>query len=228
MSVTLFGSCRINGIHGNNNLNERVTYTHTTKEAIQLIHFLKNDIAINDPMNIYCFRSGIMQNTSIPYNPEYTSLFFDSSICIVEICSRKLYCYETYYLHHLSVDTRFEQRLHTPDYIKQNHHIRIQSKEEIEQDILALRQLVFPKPFIIVSHYNSMVNGQVMPLRDELINELTSICQKHAIHFVNPTIVLNDYPQEAVMQSDLGHYTEEGLRLISDYLNSFVQTILNG
>lgn len=34
MLITLFGSCRINNILNNNNLNNLLNYTHSTKEVI--------------------------------------------------------------------------------------------------------------------------------------------------------------------------------------------------
>lgn len=45
MTITLFGSCRINHILNHNNLNNILNYTHSTKEVIQLIKFLKGGIS---------------------------------------------------------------------------------------------------------------------------------------------------------------------------------------
>jgi hypothetical protein len=59
MSITLFGSCRIARICNNNNLNEEISYTHNTKEVIQLIKFLKGELEIQFPYNMLCFRTGI-------------------------------------------------------------------------------------------------------------------------------------------------------------------------
>ena len=39
MSITLFGTCRINNINYNNNLNNLLNYSHSTKEVIQFIKF---------------------------------------------------------------------------------------------------------------------------------------------------------------------------------------------
>ena len=38
MSITLFGSCRLNKIYNHNNLNNLINYSHSTKEVIQFIY----------------------------------------------------------------------------------------------------------------------------------------------------------------------------------------------
>lgn len=105
MSITLFGTCRINGI-ANNNLNNLINYTHSTKEVIQQIKFLMG-VSLPYPFDRLCFRTGIIENRSILYNSEFNNIFNKSNICVVEICSNKKYVYDNYYLHHLSVDKRF-------------------------------------------------------------------------------------------------------------------------
>jgi hypothetical protein len=60
MSVTLFGSCRINNVENSNNLNNLLNYTHSTKEVIQLIQFLKGEKDIPHPYDKLCFRTPII------------------------------------------------------------------------------------------------------------------------------------------------------------------------
>ena len=55
MSITLFGTCRINYISNQNNLNNLTTYPHSTKEVMQLIKFLKGELIIPVPYNKLCF-----------------------------------------------------------------------------------------------------------------------------------------------------------------------------
>jgi len=43
MSITLFGSCRLDRISNHNNLNNLINYCHSTKEVIQFIKFLKGE-----------------------------------------------------------------------------------------------------------------------------------------------------------------------------------------
>ena len=225
MSITLFGTCRLNNINNHNNLNNIINYSHSTKEIIQLINFLKGELSIPIPYNILCFRTGICYNTSIDYNDKYNKLFVDTDICIIEICSNKKYIHNNFYLHHLCVDKRFINfNKNTPPEILDNYIIEKQSDEEIENDILEIQKILYPKKIIIVSHYNSKQNGEYIISRNHLINLLGSICKKYDIPFINPTNILSNYSQEQVITSDLGHYTDLGIDEFSNYVNNFLKS----
>ena len=225
MSLTLFGTCRLNNIHNHNGLNNLINYTHSTKEVIQFINFLKGELSITNPYNKLCFRTGICDNKFIDYNNTYNKLFIDTDIFIIEICSNKKYIHNDFYLHHLCVDKRFSGcNKNTPDEILNNFIIEKQSDEEIENDILEIQKLLYPKKIIIVSHYNSKQNGEYINSRNHLINLLDCICKKYDIPFINPTIVLANYSQEQVITNDLGHYTGFGINEFSNYINNFLKS----
>ena len=225
MSITLFGTCRLNNIYNHNNLNNIINYSHSTKEVIQYIKFLKGELLIPYPYNKVCFRTAICENRPIDYNPVYHKLFMNTDIFIIEICSNKKYIHNGFYLHHLCVDKRFSKyNRYTPPEITNNYILEKQSDEEIEQDILEIQKMLYPKKMIIVSHYNSKENGEYIPSRNELIQLLDCICKKYEFLFVNPTIVLSNYTQEEVMSTDLGHYTDFGLNEFSAYMNTFLKS----
>lgn len=246
MSITLFGTCRIDKINNNNNLNNDITYTHNTKELIQFIKYIKGEIKIDKPpYNQICFRTAIGNNLFIAYNDSYKKRFDDTSIFVIEICSNKKYIYKNYYLHHICVDKRFSQfHTNTPKEVLDNYKIEKQDDEEIENDILEIQKMLYPKKIIIISHYNSKINrirkknsnkiiivpksnGSVIPARDHLINLLNKICKKHKIPFINPTKVLSNYSQEDVMTDDLDHYKDLGFKVFTDYANNFIDKVLN-
>ena len=225
MSITLFGTCRLNNIHHHNNLNNMINYTHSTKEVIQFIRFLKGELTIPTPYNKLCFRTAICENKFINLNDSYKQWFMDSSLYIIEICSSKKYVHNNFYLHHLCVDKRFSDfyKYNTPRDILNDVIIEKQSDEEIERDILEIQQMLYPKKIIIVSHYNSKQNGEYIHSRNHLINLLDSICRKHHIPFINPTVVLSNYTQEEVMTVDLGHYTDVGSHAFSNFMNDLLK-----
>ena len=97
MSITLFGTCRLNKIANHNNLNNLINYSHSTKEVIQLIKFLKGEGMIPPPYNTLCFRTAICENKGIHYNEVYNKLFVDTDIFIIEICSNKKYIHQQFY-----------------------------------------------------------------------------------------------------------------------------------
>jgi hypothetical protein len=225
MSITLFGSCRLNNIRNHNGLNNLINYSHSTKEVIQFINFLKGELSIPNPYNKLCFRTAIRDNKFIDYNDTYNKLFINTDIFIIEICSNKKYIHNGFFLHHLCVDKRFSRyNKNTPHEILNNFIIEKQSDEEIENDILEIQKMLYPKKIIIVSHYNSKQNGEYINSRNNLINLLDSICKKYDIPFINPTIVLVNYSQEQVMTSDLGHYTPFGIYEFSNYMNNFLKS----
>jgi hypothetical protein len=224
MSITLFGTCRLNRINNHNNLNNLINYCHSTKEVIQFIKFLKNELIIPQPYNKFCFRTGIMEKKFIDYNDYYNKLFNDTSIFIIEICSKKKYIHNNYYLHELSINKMYyDYYKNTPPEILNNTVVEKQSDEEIENDILEIQKMLYPKKIVIVSHYNSKMNGEYIKDRNHLINLLDNICKKYNIPFINPTVVLsNNYSQEQVMRNDLAHYTDFGLQEFTNYLNNYV------
>jgi hypothetical protein len=236
MSVTLFGSCRIDNKYHNNNLNNHINYPHSTKEVLQQIKFLMGLISFPEPFNKICFRGGITENNPILYNPEFTRIFNESTICFVEICSDKTYIYDNYYLHHLSVDKRYYE-LHknqddlrfiknTPQTILDNYKCIKQTHAEIETDILEIKKLLKSKKMILVTHYNSKLNGEYLPSRHDLITFLMTISEKYNIPIINPTDVLKDYEQTDVMKDDLGHYTYFGKIKMEEYLTEYTKNIL--
>jgi hypothetical protein len=221
MSVTLFGSCRINGVNNNNDINNLVNYTHSTKEVLQQIKFLLNLIDIPHPFNRLCFRTAIRDNKSINIDDNLKKLFMDSTVCVIEICSEKKYVYGDFYLHHLSVDKRFPFHLaDTPKEVLDNFKLIKQTPEEIENDILEIKQLLGHRKILFVSHYNPVVYGTFIPSRNNLINILTNVCGKYNITLIKPSDVLKDYKQEDVITADWGHYTPFGLSKISEYINT--------
>ena len=226
MSITIFGTCRLKEINNNNNLNNLISYTHSTKEVIQFIKFLNGELNIPIPYNKLCFRTAICDNKFIDYDDTYNKLFNETNIFIIEICSNKKYIHNNFYLHHLCVDKRFsEYNINTPEEILNNFIVIKQSDEEIEADILEIQKLLYPRKIIIISHYNSKQNGEFINARNHLINLLNNICLKYDIPFINPTIALSNYSQEQVMQYNLGHYTDFGLNEFSNYINNYLKNL---
>jgi hypothetical protein len=223
MIFNLFGSCRINRVIGNNQLNNLITYTHSTKEVIQLIRFLKGELSIPEPYNRYCFRTAITEKTNIDYCEDFKKTFTNSKICVIEICSRKKYFHNGFYLHHLSIYDGDEHAEHTPVDIKNTYEIQTQSDEEIEDDILEIQKMVYPQKVVIISHYNSKLDGEYLKSRHELIQLLENICKTHSIPFFNPTEAMSEYPQEKIIDPGLNHYTNLGLNAITKHLNLFLK-----
>ena len=220
---TVFGTCRIKDITKNNMLNEDINYTHSTKEVLQMIQFLKGDITLPEPFSKLCFRTGIIQNSPIICTEEIKKKFIESKLCIIEICSDKIYMFDKYYLHHLCVDPRFSgTHINTPKEILDGYICSKLSYEEIEADILEIKKLIEPRKIILITHYDAILDNDYIQSRHNLIIALLQIADKHGISIVNPGDVLKDYGQVEVLKQDLGHYTNLGIHLFTEYMNDLI------
>lgn len=230
MSITLFGTCRINLIRNNDNLNNAVNYTHCTKEVIQQIQFLLGEKEFPPPFDICCFRTGIVNKSPIAYSKDFRTKFTESNLCVLEICSSKKYICNNnheYYLHHLAVDTRPAGHYYngTPQSVFDQYQCVQQSDEEIENDILEIRTLLEPRELVVVSHYNAKLNGEYLASRKKLIVLLIQICTKHNIRLIQPSEVLQEHEQSDVITDDLGHYTELGISKFTDFMNLYLEDL---
>jgi len=226
---SLFGSCRIHNVGNNNYINMDVTFTHNTKEVIQLLQFLQGEKEMPEPYNRVCFRTPIDKQWThgITLTEGRKDCFNTTKVFIIEICSRKKYIHNGYYLHHLAVDEQFKNTQLTPEYIKQEYTIVKQSDEEIEEDIEEIRRIIFPRNVVIVSHYDAKLHGEYIPDRHNLIQLVKDICSRKHIPFINPTDVLCSYPQDTVVQADLGHYTPLGQTTMKNYIYNFATDVYN-
>jgi hypothetical protein len=222
MSVTLVGTCRISHVANNNDLHNIISFTQTTKEAIQFIKCISGLLVIPEKYNLSCFRTGILEQKPIDTS-RFKQHFDNSNTVIVEICSTRVFKIDDYILHHLSVDDRYPgYTSSTTEYIKNNFSMYRQSDSEIESDIKEIASLVGKKQLVIVSHYNSKLNGEYLKSRNDLITLLRHICLKHDIVFIDPTIILSKYEQHTVMSEDLGHYTSFGSATLTNYINNLI------
>jgi hypothetical protein len=202
--VTTFGSCRQHSVskyHNVTSVQENLTYPHYTKEIIQAIEFCKQ---INNPLETkICFRSGILNNTKID------SYFLDeinsTDVFVIEIASRISYEYNGSYVH---------EALTAPEYGFNdipNIKIRTQDDIEIEEDLYRIRELLHPKPFIVVSHIYTRKSGK----RYELICLLRDITSKMGIPFMSPSDIL---PNTGIYKDEpkLMHFNNLGHELMAN------------
>jgi hypothetical protein len=126
-------------------------------------------------------------------------------------------------LHDLSVDDRFPNfNRGTPAKILEEFKLEEQTDEEIRQDLLELKATLAPKKMVVVSHYNAKLGGEYLASRNALVQFLKEVCAENAIPFLDPTEMLSEFPQEAVISPDLSHYTQFGMNEFTRKLNAFI------
>ena len=222
MTIALFGSCRIVDTIKTTDFNHQITYPHCTKEVIQFIKFLNRDLEFPFPYSILCFRAGIEWGGQLICDDIFNRSFLNSSVFVIEICSRKKFIHNNFYLHHTCIEEPTLVKK-TPTNVVDEYTLESQTDEEIEEDIMEIQKMLYPRKIVIVSHYNAKLNGKHIPARNDLINLLGTLCEKHDIPFVNPTEVLSAFLQEQVVDPDLSHYTQEGKDEFSKYMNTYLK-----
>jgi hypothetical protein len=221
--VTTFGSDRVTGVANNTRLSDTITYTHTTKEILQLIYFLRGYLCLQAPYNTICFRSAILRGAPIQWNPIFRDVYRETNVFVVEISSRKKYMHSGLCLHDLSVDKRFPDfNRGTPANVLEEFRVEEQTDQEIREDLLELKATFAPRKMVVVSHYNAKLEGEYLPSRNMLIQFLKGVCAENAIPFLDPTEMLSEFPQEAVISPDLSHYTQFGMNEFTKRLNAFI------
>jgi len=151
-------------------------------------------------------------------------LFEKSDLFVIEICSRKKYVHNGFYLFHESVDPDYlsKNKVKVPEDILKKYKLEIQTDKEILEDIKNIKKELSPKKLIIVSHYNATFNGKKLESRNHLINLLEKICRKNDITFIDQTQVLRDFKQEKILK-DLFHYTVFARIKLRDYFKKFIK-----
>jgi len=221
--VTAFGSCRVSYVTNNTRLSDAITYTHTTREVLQLIQFLKGDLKLEPPYSEICFRTGLLRGAPLLWEPVFRDLYEQTDEFVVEVCSRKKYMHGGLCLHDLGVDKRFPNfNQRTPANVLEEFRVEEQTDEEIRQDLLELKAILSPRKMVVVSHYNAKLGEEYLASRNALVELLKGVCAENAIPFLDPTEVLSEFSQEAVISPDLAHYTQFGMNEFTRKLNAFI------
>jgi len=221
--VTAFGSCRVSYVANNTRLSDTITYTHTTREVLQLVHFIRGHLHLQPPYDKICFRNGILRGGPLRWDPVFRDLYEQTDTFVVEVCSRKKYMHGGLCLHDLSVDKRFPDfNRSTPANVLEEFKLEEQTDEEIRQDLLELKATLAPKRMVVVSHYNAKLGGEYLASRNALVQLLKGVCAENAIPFLDPTEALSEFSQEAVISADLSHYTQFGMNEFTRKMNALV------
>lgn len=213
--VSIFGSCRQTAISSHvhtTDILDHLNYPHYTSEALHQIRYLKYG-NIPEEHTKYCFRSGLITRCSSTISKtKYAVLktqYDNTTIFLIEIASRLSYKWNNLYMHHIAIGKKHEF------YDKDKIEIRELLDEEIEEDIVQIRNELYPKPFILISHFATYTHGK----RYELVQLLNRICTKYNIPFLNQSDVVSKYGTQILCAEPvLSHYTPEGHTIIGKWL----------
>lgn len=219
--ISIFGSCRQDALYDYfsvSAIRDHLTYPHYTKEILQAIEFCRGDIApSNDLINII-FRSAIINKKNINQKL-LTQAYNKTNLIVIEVASKICYKYQGYYCHHIITEEKYG--FIGRDLIE----VYDQTDEEIESDILKIRDLVSPKKLMIVSHFYTKLNGK----RYDLVKLLEYICNKHNINFFDPVKFTNTKDSKKIYLQEpvLAHYSEYGRSIISSAYKDYISKEFN-
>lgn len=96
MKVYVIGSCRVHGPLRSRPQYQKVLsgYTHTAKEAIQRIRYVRGEMQIPDSVAPFIFS----RNRAPKTNREYRAALDESDVMLVEVCSGKHIQHQGYWL----------------------------------------------------------------------------------------------------------------------------------
>jgi hypothetical protein len=218
MKLTIFGSCRQDSlytVYDCTSIQKTLTYPHYTKEVIQAIKFCSGHLQIDPDLARWVFRSGILDSKSI-HASAFKAEFVATDLFVIEIASRISYEYAGLHAHHILTEPKYGFT-RISDIVQ-----RDLTDDEIEQDLVEMKELLYPKKMMIVSHIYSRREGK----RYELVQLLSRLCQTHGIPFFDPVEQLEGNPPGAYMIEDvLAHYSDHGHALIRQKYKSFIDRL---
>ena len=207
MKITILGSSRQGYITNNyncTNIHLQISYPHYTKEIIQVINFCKFGNLLPEE-TLYTFRTPILNKEPLYFNEILRNDFESSDLYILEISSKIAYEYNNIYIHHIATENEYNTS------IKDKINIRYQDKNEIEDDISYIKNIL-KKQFIIVSNI----------FNDELNYWLEDICMRHGILFIDPIKEFHEKKYDINKLFNNDNYTIEGYNAIGNIYDYYI------
>lgn len=225
MKITVLGSCRqysLRNIYNTSTIQEDISYPHYTKEILEVINFCKFG-NLKPEETLYTLRTAILNNKPIYFNDNLKENFESSDIFILEIASKKKYKYNNTYVHHIVTEVAHNKFI--KDEIKNNIEIIEQDKNEVDEDIINIKNLL-NKPLIIISHLVTKNIGE----RYNLKCWLEEICTKHNIIFIDPIRELQKRGHNIAelfnKENVMAHYNDFGHLKILEIYKEYIDKIL--
>jgi len=201
--ISILGSCRqetIKQLYTCTDLHEETSWPNYTKEILQIINYAKlGNIEQHDAD--YIFRKCILKYGNLD-KTKINNLFNSTDIFVCEIASRLSYEYNGFYLHHIAKESAYGNPKIINDIV-----VRQMTNKEIYNDIIKIKEELYPKKLIIITHFHTY-DGK----RRELANFIYNTCVKLNIPCIDPSILLQQYTIEQLFceEASLNHYTPFG------------------
>ena len=197
---------------------------HNTKQHIQFIRWLKDEIEIPDYI-LKCFLNAYHKQDIDDWNPSIPNhikkqniknLYDTCKLFIFEISSIKIYKHDNFYVQYELTNT---------------YETQLQTEEDLLNDLYILRNLISANiPIIFQTHFrpNIIYNNlsKTIEKREMIYNVLNKFSQESKyIYIYDPSIILKS--NNSLFDGDV-HFTLDGYIKSFDYLyNKFIITALS-
>lgn len=217
MKLTIFGCCRQDSLYkfyNVSNIRDDLTYPHYSSEALQAMRFCAGDLDKKIITTNFIFRSLVISSKKINFK-KIQSEFLQTDLFAIEIASRKYYRYKNFFLHHICEEPKYGCNFF--DQVE----VSDLTDQQIESDILSMKNLIGQKKFFLITHFYTRVTGK----RYELAFALKRIGAKHGIPVFDPVEALGGIENIIPFLVDepvYTHYNASGHNAIGELYRDFI------
>jgi|TARA_B100001094_G_scaffold192411_1_gene186273 hypothetical protein len=203
----VLSSCRLGRLQ-HNSYTHKLLHTHSTKEVLQYLNYISGKINIPREMERYIFRGVFLTASKKASVVKCKKEFDNCRNVLIEICSKKIYISKEFYIHHLAAEKNNKKN---PKKIPAE--IKIQEINEIESDLVKIKNILSTKNLLVVTH----TEYAQAKARTEFIQSVEDICRKNNIKCFNPSKYnMKDY------MIDSAHFNRTGLELMAEHISGYI------
>lgn len=223
MKITIFGCCRQDSLYSSYDvtcIKDKIAFCHYTKEMLEAIRYCKTGHLLPEE-TVHVLRNPLVHRHQLVYDDRFKRELENTDVFVIEISGKKTYEYNNHFSHH-SIYTE-SHKFGISDSVKNSVIVRDQTYDEIYNDILEIKNELYNKPIIIVTHLVTRNHGS----RYELMNILEDICKKESIPIINPVkeILARGHNLCDLIESDNNHYNNSGHAVIKTIYDEFISSI---
>lgn len=217
MKLTIFGCCRQDSLYkfyDVSSIKNNLTYPHYSSEALQAMRFCAGEIDQKIITTNFIFRNLVISSKKINYE-KLQREFLQTDLFAIEIASRKYYKYNNSYLHHICEEPKYGCKFFN------KVEVSDLTDQQIENDILSMKDLVKSRKIFIITHFYTRVTGK----RYELAFTLKKIGANHGIPVFDPVEAVGGIENIIPLLVDepvYTHYNASGHKAIGELYRAFI------
>ncbi len=235
IDIFRIGSCRVFGIPNQFReniqfINIPIGYTHSLKEHIQLIKFLRGEIVISDDLlkYIFTFYGGNEKKENIRSIVKSNRKFLEQAdVYLVEVCTLKIIKYNHLYLQRSRFIEHEKRGIEIPsEDILSGYNQYLQNESDFLESLEKIIRLLNNKPIIFTGHLNVKTNsGKYIKNRQKINKMLLKYTRmQENICYYNLSGIIDKNPRKYI-DEDLAHLKMPALLLAKNKIRNILKNI---